>query len=458
MAGIHASEQEIRERVLRGKNEPELRAWVIGVIRERAGSNATAKARYQAILWGVKDRAIYLPDPKDTEYMASPATTLCLKGDGDGKGGDGSYCFRGGDCDDLLIAFLSACLCAGLDCALIVQFFGEEVHVIAGVKTEAGWMKVDPSYQTEVGYSYEPKSEKWIDVMTGETLCSGSPTCKPNGGVSTQAFLRARPQGEFVGVGAAPDPAAQIVEAWGEPLKTVTIELQQAVTRANNAAAQLSLARVGIGESGAPTAQEKQTLDTLNNVTKRLIAWAEDALSGRRSVAWSAQANDLAIEGRADDPYQLRVDTTGQIHAYDPKTGQEIGDGQLGLAPVAIVGLVVVGALATVAVTYGVYLSVKKTAEAYEVHEQQETYRVLSDNTTKLIQSGVDPDKAKAMIDALGKIKPVTPESQVEAKQGTFLSNLQGTVKWIVVGLGVALVAGGGFWAYQQWQIARKAA
>ncbi len=449
------SEQEIRDRVIKDRLDPRVRGWAIGVIRQYAGTNAKPSATYQALLRGVRERAIYVRDPADSEYIASTATTLCLKGDGDGADGEGSFCFRGGDCDDLLIAFLAACLCAGLDCALIVQVFSKDVHVIAGIKTEDGWKKVDPSYQDTIDYSYEPKSEKWVDIMTGETLCAGSPTCKPGGEVSTQALLRARPQGDFVGVGAAsPNPAEQVVEAWGEPLKTVTVELQATMARVNNAAQQLSMARAAVDGNGAATTQEKHTLDTLNNVTKQLTSWAEDALNGKRRVAWSEQTSDLAIEGESSDPYFLRAGADGVIHAYDPKTGQELGTGQLGQALTggAIVGLVVVGALSSVAVTYGAYLVVKKTAEAFEVYEQQQTYQKLSDNTTKLIQSGkITPEQANQMVATLGQIKPATPESQVEVKQGTIWSNLGIITKWTVIGLGVAVVAGGGYWAYQRW-------
>ena len=451
-AGINESVRRICDRVQKDRLDPSVRAWAIGVLRN-AGNPQTESGRAQALLSGVRMRAIYVPDPLDAEAVSSAATTLCLKGDGDGEEGEGSYCLRGGDCDDLLVALLSCILGTGSFGAIVIQYFSETVHVLAGVHTEKGWQRADPSYFDKLGEHYGPRREKWIDVMTGRELCSGSPRCTPSK-PSFQNLTQARASGDFVGVGAV-DPLTEAVAAGAGPLNTADVNLQAAIARTKAAHDQMTAVRQNLGLpqfDDAWTQQNESGYTSMLSAAQTMRGWNQDVQSGKRQIAW--QNSDLAVQGFATDPYFLALDANGNLVVTDT-TGKQLGQlGQVVTVPAAIA--VAAGSLGLVAVTIGVYLTVEKVAEAYEVHEKSATQQALASAYNTAVQAGVTPDKAQQLVTSLAKITPVT-STEVEQSQGTWLSNLKGIVKYAAYAVAAALTVGVGAYAYEEYKHASEA-
>jgi Transglutaminase-like superfamily len=178
--GVKISLQEVAERIQKGRNDPRMVAWARRAINA-AGGPQTTVGQAEAILKQLKTETSYVPDPVKTEFMASPAQILCL----DDKG----LCFRGGDCDELVITFCSATLAVGIPTRVIGEAFARDggipSHVLAAIQDSStgDWLRVDPSTNLPVGKYVPGAKEIWIDPM--------SPSIS---GLSDGA-------GEFVGVG-----------------------------------------------------------------------------------------------------------------------------------------------------------------------------------------------------------------------------------------------------------------
>ena len=87
--GVRISLQEVADRIKKGRNDPRLVAWARQALHN-AGGPQTTRAQAQAILTQLKKEVSYMPDPVNTEFMASPAQILCLDKFG--------LCFKGADC------------------------------------------------------------------------------------------------------------------------------------------------------------------------------------------------------------------------------------------------------------------------------------------------------------------------------------------------------------------------
>lgn len=88
-AGTMASLRAVRDAVLRGYVHPEVRAWAIKQLKQR-GNPTDQAGRAKALLEGVRETKIWVPDPPNTEYVQEAHLTL-------GEGPD-RLTFDGGDC------------------------------------------------------------------------------------------------------------------------------------------------------------------------------------------------------------------------------------------------------------------------------------------------------------------------------------------------------------------------
>jgi hypothetical protein len=181
-AGVKFSLAEVARRIRRGKDDPMLVAWARRAIHENGGPQDT-KGRAQAILTQLRKQVSYVPDPVSTEFMAQPRNLLCLDPNG--------LCFKGGDCDDLVIAYASACLAVGIPTKIIGEAFGLSKiseHVLCAILDDVSgdWLHVDPSTPLPVGEYVKGTNEEWIDPMAPE---KGASALGDTGG-------------NFVGVGA----------------------------------------------------------------------------------------------------------------------------------------------------------------------------------------------------------------------------------------------------------------
>ena len=180
--GAQISLDEVAARIRKGRLDPRVRAWAIRSVKE-GGEPRTPAGQAQAILDALRKTTTYVQDPVNAEFMQAAQDTLCL----DDKG----FCFKGGDCDDLCIAYGSATSSIGIPTKVVGQSFasdGVPTHVIVAIQdTKTGkWYRVDPSSKYDVGSYYPATKEVWIDPMSGSV--------DGDAGVG----------GEFVGIGQVP--------------------------------------------------------------------------------------------------------------------------------------------------------------------------------------------------------------------------------------------------------------
>lgn len=178
--GVRISLQEVADRIKKGRNDPRVVAWARQAVHAAGGPQGT-RAQAAAILAALKRETSYVPDPVNTEFMASPAQILCLDKFG--------LCFRAADCDELVITYCSATLGVGIPTKIIGEKFnGDAVasHVLAAIQdNETGeWLRVDPSTNKPVGQYVMGTGEQWIDPMAPSGTIAGG-----------------NESGDFVGVG-----------------------------------------------------------------------------------------------------------------------------------------------------------------------------------------------------------------------------------------------------------------
>jgi len=195
--GAFLSLRDVCHRILEGRLDPRVRAWAIQQLH-KANRPKSNQAKSQAILDGLRKKALYTGDPTNAEFLQAAHLTLCLD--------EGStLCFAGGDCDDLCVAFGSAVMSIGVPVKVVGQVFDASntpTHVITAVQTESGdWLRVDPSSERwPVGQVSPAMKESWLDPFDEDDKTSGLA-----GGATT---------GDYVGVGAAPAQAPRFERHW----------------------------------------------------------------------------------------------------------------------------------------------------------------------------------------------------------------------------------------------------
>ena len=181
--GVALSLKECADRIRKGRNDPRVRAWAIRSVKAAGGPQGT-REQAQAILSALKQATVYVQDPVNTEFIQAAHETLCL----DEKNG---LCFRGGDCDDLVVAYGSATLSIGIPTQIIGEAFNfnpTPSHVLIAIQDTRTneWLRVDPSTDKPVGEYVVGTKEEWIDPMAP----SNSAGVAGNDG-----------SGDFVGIG-----------------------------------------------------------------------------------------------------------------------------------------------------------------------------------------------------------------------------------------------------------------
>lgn len=195
--GTKVSVQEIVKKVEKGRLDPKTRAWSIETLQrgELGGFGADKVHQAKALFDRLKKERIYIEDPVDGEFMQSSACTL------DGCEG---LMFLGGDCDDLVIAFLSAIESVGIEGALVAHSYEParvHTHVLCAIRDpkQGKWIRCDPSANDPFGTVSKPTRETFYGIPGGKVLAD------KNGPIDTRkvgsAMKNMRQSGDFVGVG-----------------------------------------------------------------------------------------------------------------------------------------------------------------------------------------------------------------------------------------------------------------
>lgn len=471
--GVALSLDEVAARVKKGRNDPRVRAWAIRAIKEaNAGGPHRVPEKAQAILTALKKATVYVQDPLNTEFIQAAHETLCL----DDKG----LCFKGGDCDDLTVAYGSAVLSVGIPFKVIGQAFkGGTVpaHVMGAVQDTQTkeWLRVDPSTDKLVGDYVMATEEWWIDPLdekddttkriagTGDFIGVG--TLGMLGDpvpASTQNVVVQQLQSALYGLqtsgnnlASALDQVAQITAVAGfDPEPTYNIvgisDFPQTGiwTLSMNTIAQSILSQVQFLESVAQdgfNGARTIYLDASNNVLISSIAsdafsWNPYAVAGDVIIAIYNSAGSLiqGITAKIGE-YMTPAEVETQVPAASTNTVQGVGAIPV-LAWVGIGALVVIDAIAVYAIM--AKLADMVTAVAREKSRQTLIafyQKCVADKTCTAAQAS---DALKTNQELMNQ---AARDNAADNPFGSTLDTIAGVAKWIAIG---GLVVVGTYVAY----------
>lgn len=469
--GAKLSLDEVALRIHKGRLDPRVRAWAIRTLKE-AGNPKSVKGQAQALLNGLRKAAIYVQDPVSAEFMQAAHETLCLDEHG--------LCFRGGDCDDLSVAYGSATGSIGIPTYVVGQSFdtsGVPSHVIVAVedhRTGEQW-RVDPSSSDyEVGKFFPATKEVWIDPFdkNGAKM--------PDGTVA----------GDFVGVGTLPqigigditteEQRKLIYDATTSQLQTAVFTLEKSVNSLRAALIQIESTRTLIRPDAPfdsdPTRAGQFIINGLSDfppdgrwtknmatislqtlaIGETLVKAGHEALNGIRKVIVDPNTHEAYIESAIQDPWRIQtvLKTATDIvlgfygldgtfkSAATGKTGQvltkeqvdkeaELAQGKIG-NPVIIAAIVAAGVvLASVATYYIVARWCDYGAKSASMAVELELVKAVAAKTITAEQAvAIRQAQAQARVaesDADARNKNADPFS-------TTVSNISSIVKWMAVG------------------------
>lgn len=158
----------------------------------------TDRERAEALLAACQKK-LWVPDPVGSEWMAGSHLMACdPKKDG--------VCFRGGDCDDLVV-LLASCFCSVGIYTLIVGHAYNRArdisHVLTAAWVNGRWMYADPSTKQPLGRCVDFTRERIYSVPNVQMLCDEH-SCLVNPRRFQPEKSGFVAKGEFVGVNGPP--------------------------------------------------------------------------------------------------------------------------------------------------------------------------------------------------------------------------------------------------------------
>lgn len=202
------------------------------------------------------------------------------------------------------------------------------------------------------------------------------------------------------------------IKAWSTYFKSLRASLLASWRRTHSAYMTLKTVRETLGlpfivdktgetdpPSDAWTTNQDRQLFNLQAVVQFMLTAADDVVNNKRRIGWDGK--EFVVERLPGDAAHVGM-VQNQVFLLDNSTNQPIQASgpvsALGLAPIAWVGLGIVG----VAVTVAGYLTVKSMCESATSVMQQKTLQTLSNNQHELVMSGkAEPAEASAMTKSL---------------------------------------------------------
>jgi hypothetical protein len=461
--GTRTSIEEAAKRAAEGRLDPRTRAWAIEKIVQ-AGNPRGRMDRAAVLLEALRRERIYIPDPTDAEFIPSAACTL--------KGCDGLV-FLGEDCDGLLVAFLAAVGSVGIEGAVVGHGYeddGQLSHVLAAVFDGKAWHLADPSTDQPFGQVDTPKRERWVGVPGINVLCDSTDgNCNPGSIGSGISGARMRPQGDFVGVGAprgmvdgprqprfmpgyvgAPEQGVtSINEPWvKESLKLQVAKLRHSIVELRYHHGRLAILRtqymdrpIADVDHSPPTDGQWKLADeeyyqSLLSFSMKALEYGEQALAGKRPVAWDNDTKQIVVGGKEGEPV-LEIDRQGTMTIKDmPGGGDAVvpaayGSGQVGITWLAA-GVIVV-------VVAGAYATIDRWCDTTD----KKTDLALKTDLTYIFEGerkrGATAEEAQQTVDKLGTT--ISEQARAKAVLKKEEGSIHDTIQMVVLGTaGVALI------------------
>lgn len=209
-AGVRYSLEKVAELVKRAQEafrSPEIRQLALQILDDakKAGAGIdNDEERAKAILYWVQENRIWAPDPVGTEMMTGAHLTACVN--------PNAPCFRGGDCDDLVILTASLLLAVGIYACIVGHAYRSDrqiVHVLAAAWCKGKWHYCDPSKPQgrahyPFGSAQTPTRERVLALPNGKVICDQRSCFKDNPGMHPDkiGFID---KGVFVGIDGVPE-------------------------------------------------------------------------------------------------------------------------------------------------------------------------------------------------------------------------------------------------------------
>ena len=171
--GVITSLEAVAERVALGATSPKVRMWAIECLdrarKERGWKMDTEKERAIVLLEACQAK-LWVPDPVGVEWMAGAHLMAC---DPEKDG----VCFRGNDCDDLVILLGSCFSSVGLYTSIVGHAYDREKnisHVLTSVWVNGRWMYADPSTDLPLGECVKFTRERVYSVPNIKMICDSN--------------------------------------------------------------------------------------------------------------------------------------------------------------------------------------------------------------------------------------------------------------------------------------------
>jgi hypothetical protein len=472
--GVAVSVQRVNEKIAAGRNDWRIQEWA-GQALKKAGDPSSVMGRAQAILDAMRKQTVYAQDPPGTEMVKTAVKTLCLEG-------DRGVCLRVGDCDDLVVTFCSACMSIGIPCKTIIQAFSGNktfTHIIAAVYDEVAdrWYKVDPASKKPVGQVFSSTKEKEFDPMDQSTVALS--------GLGDYVGVGAVPSEQRVGLGASiVDDAEQAVALRignaVASLRSSAMALFEAANAARDSRADASGA-VHFDPDPTPVISDlsmfpvngtwtlgmDQTVDQILGIAWQMVAWGDDAMSGARQVYLSTQTAEAQIAAHPEDAYSiatllasatnvlLGVVVAGAVTvgiltkdgtSLTPAQVQAtVSSGTLNGVPVGLSGPelvpIVVGGLATVAVSVAAYYAISKLCDMATSYANAGVLTSALDCT--VAGNNCTPEQKALLLESV--TKATQAQAALEAAKHIGSTDWSTVAKWgavAAVAVGAAVILG----------------
>ncbi len=469
-AGIRVSLDEVAKRIREGFDHPKVRRWA-GKKLLAAGDPKGGMNRARALLDAFRKQRVWMPDPQNVEYMVAPHLML---GDGDTPPE-----MPGGDCDDVCIAYFSACEAVGIRTAIVGAAYddaGNISHVLGMVTDDDGsWYYVDPSTEWPFGECKKATREDMVDVRTGKHICMAE-SCSVTLDGSKPPELGA---GRFVGVDGLPGMLGAMVgddmtttptaanfdqlTALSKQLDTAWNTLVDVYHDARDVSTILGMPQPGDPANRMWTPDNDASVREIQNVVVVLRQALDQAAAGARQTGYF-KYDKGPLEGTVDvgmallpsDQFYVALDPNMYPHVYNVSDNSPVApSGQIAGWPI-IVGVVIVGSLIHVYLVDTVLSHMtKQLAIAATSQEEQRKYELLKGGHATPEQLVALDDAKRKVADAQAKANPTPPP--ISQQIGDTAKAAATSISEIVtVGVGAAVVLGLGYVAFETWKAKKR--
>lgn len=168
-AGVYSSLEAVANKIAKGRLSWRVRLWAIECLdrarKERGWKMNTEKERATVLLEACQQK-LWVPDPVGSEFIAGAHLMAC-------DPAQDAVCFRGGDCDDIVVMLGSALGSVGIHTMVVGHGYKKNIiqHVIVAARVNGRWEYADPSTDLPLGHCVKFSRERIYSTPNVMMLC-----------------------------------------------------------------------------------------------------------------------------------------------------------------------------------------------------------------------------------------------------------------------------------------------